>query len=64
MLFEFELGQNPTDLIKNISCAKGKGTIDHNREKRRFNKFRAGFKKLIHQTESGRPIIEDFKTVI
>ena len=53
MLYEFKLGCNITDTIKNICCAKVKGTVDHISVSRSFKKFCSGYKNLNDQAMSG-----------
>ena len=54
IFYGFELGQNATEVTKNICCAKVESTIDHRSVIRWFKKFRSGCKNLNDQTRSGR----------
>ena len=54
MLYDFELGYNVTEVMKNI-CVKGEGTIDHSTITRGFKKFCSACKDLKTKTKLSRP---------
>ena len=55
MLYEFELGYNAIESIKNICCAKGEDAVDPTTVTRCFKKFCLGCKNLNNQTRLGSP---------
>ena len=55
ILYEFKLGHDTIEAIKNICCAKNKGTIDYSIVTKWFKKFYLGYKYLDDQAMSSRP---------
>ena len=55
ILYEFDLGHNTTEAIKDICCANGESTVDHGTVTRWFKKFSLACKNFNYQTRSGRP---------
>ena len=52
MLYELEQSNNAMEAIKDIFCAKDKGSVDYNTVTRYFH---LACKKLNNQARSGRP---------
>ena len=63
MLYEFELGYNVVQAIKNICCVKGEGAVDHNTVTNWLRNF-ACCKNLDYQARSGRPKTADLKAML
>ena len=64
MIYEFELGNNITDAIKNICYMKDEGAVDLSIVTKRFEKFCSGCKNFKNQAMSGRAKTVDFETVL
>ena len=64
MLSEFELGHNATETTKNTCCAKGGGSVDHNKVTRCFEKFCSVYKNHDYQARSSGPRIVDSEIVL
>ena len=64
MLLELELDHNTVDVMKNISCSKGEGGLDHRTVIRWSKKFRTSYKNLEDQETSARPKIANSETVL
>ena len=64
MLYKFKLGHYATEAIKNLSCAKGKGSIYHSPVTRCFKKFCLGCKNLDNHVKLSRPKIMDSKAML
>ena len=63
MFYEFKLGHNDTELIKNIWYVKGEGAVDCT-VTRWFKKFFLGCKNLNDQAKSCMPKTVDSKTML
>ena len=64
MLYEFDEGHNTAEAIKNISCTKSEGAIDHRTVIRWPKKYCLGCKTLDNQTRPGRPKTVDSGAVL
>ena len=64
ILYNFELGHNPSKAAKNICCAKGDAAVDQRTVTRWLTKFRSGYKDFDRQTRSGRPQTMDSEAVL
>ena len=62
--YEFEVGDNVTEVTQNIGRAKGKDGVGHSKVPRWFKKFCFGCKYLNDQAISGKPKIVVCKSVL
>ena len=62
LLYQLKLEHNNTEATKNIYCAKGEGTVDHNTVTRQLKKLCLGNKNLEDQARLDRPKTMDSKT--
>ena len=63
MLYEFKLGHDTVETIKNICCKKNEGAVNHRKLTRWFKKFCSGCKNLNKQARSNRPKTMDSEDV-
>ena len=63
-LYVLKLSHNAMKAIKNICCAKGEGTVNHNAITRWFKKFCLVCKNLDGQAKLGRPKTRDSEAVL
>ncbi len=56
ILYEFQLGNNASAAVRNISAALGQGTLTERTCRRWFERFRQGHISLEDHPRSGRPL--------
>ena len=64
MLYNFELGHNTGEAIKNICCERGKGAVDHRTVTKWLKKFHLDCKNLNDQARLKRSKNMDSEAVI